>query len=127
MNIYFFPKKSKRNTYTLYVKIIIDNVTSEVSSGLKVDPETWDHDNDIMEYTHNVRKRLIQVHNTLVKENAIITSQRVKDAYLTKYVDVHTLVGEVKQLIERNRVEVKIGNRSKDTVLKPTVIPSTSH
>ena len=47
---------------------------------------------------HNVRKRLIQVHNTLVKENAIITSQRVKDAYLTKYVDVHTLVGEVKPL-----------------------------
>ena len=48
MNIYFFPKKSKRNKSTLYVKIITDNVTSEVSSGLKVDPQKWDHDNDIM-------------------------------------------------------------------------------
>lgn len=77
MNIYFYPKKSKRGSSTIYVKVIIDDVTTEISTGLKVNPETWDKDNDIMEYLHNTRKRIIQIHNTLVAENAVITSQRI--------------------------------------------------
>lgn len=96
-------------------------MTSELSTGLKVNPDIWSYDNDIMEYTHNIRKRLIQVHNILVSENVIITSQRIKEAYSTKYVDVHTLVGELKQMIERDRTEVKIGNRSKSSVQKQNV------
>jgi site-specific recombinase XerD len=121
MNISFFPKKSKRSVSTLYIIITIDDQTQEISSGLKVNPQTWNSDNDIMEFTHNVRNKLLQVHNTLVHEKVNITAQRVKEAYLAKHVDVHTLVIELKRMIERDKVEVSIGNRSKSTVQKANV------
>lgn len=121
MNIYFYPKKSKRGSSTIYVKVIIDDITTEISTGLKVNPETWDKDNDIMEYLHNTRKKIIQIHNSLVSENAVITSQRIKDAYVTRYVESHTLMGELKSMIERIKIEVQIGNRSKASVQKHQV------
>jgi len=121
MNIYFYPKKSKRAFTTLYVKIIIDDVTSEMSTGLKVKAETWDQDNVIIEFTHNIRQRLVQLHNTLTSEKELITSQRIRDAYSMKYLSVHTVIGELKQMIERTKTEVKIGNRSKASVQKHNV------
>lgn len=120
MNIRFYPKKSKRDT-TLYIAITIDKERQELSSGLKVDSETWDSDNDVMEFTHNIRKRLIQVHNSLVEEKINITSQHIKDAYLKKHIQKHTVISEFKKMIERDTVEVKIGNRSKSALQKTNV------
>ena len=121
MNIYFYPKKSKRAYTTLYVKIIIDNEVVEMSTGLRVKPLNWDQDNDMMEFTHNIRRRLLQVHNALTKENALITSQRVKEAYLSKFIDVRTVLRELELMTERIKTEVAIGNRSKALVQKPNV------
>src|SRR4051812_38360606 len=121
MNIGFFPKKSKRDISTLYITITIDNIMQEISTGLKVDPLTWNSDNDVVEFTNNIRRKLIQIYNTLEHEKVNITSERVKEVYLTKQVDVHTVIIEFKKMIERDSVEVSMRNRSKSALLKTTV------
>jgi site-specific recombinase XerD len=118
MQVYFYPKQSKGATlsWTLYVKIIINGEVSELSSGLKVDPETWDKDNDIMEFTHNIRKKLIRVHNSLVAEKSVITSSVIKAAYSDKNIETHTVMVELSKMIERCKTEVKLGDRSKSSL-----------
>src|SRR5450432_4268020 len=118
MQVYFYPKQSKGTTlsWTLYVKIIINGEVSELSSGLKVDPDTWDKDNDIMEFTHNIRKKLIRVYNSLVAEKSVITSLAIKVAYSDKNIESHTVMVELSKMIERCKTEVKLGDRSKSSL-----------
>jgi len=118
MQVYFYPKQSKGITlsWTLYVKIIINGEVSELSSGLKVNPDTWDKDNDIMEFTHNIRKKLIRVHNSLVSENSAITPSAIRDAYSNKNIEIHTIMVELSRMIERCKTEVKLGDSSKSSL-----------
>lgn len=56
-----------------------------------------------------------------MQEKGSITSQSVKDAYLAKQAPAHTFIREFNLMIERDTIEVSIGNRSKSAVQKTNV------
>ncbi|MEY8019284.1 site-specific integrase [Muriicola sp. SD30] len=98
MNILFYPKKSERNDdgmVMLYARITINGKRAEFSLGRRVDEQRWESRggklrgttaevSNFNRFLDNVRNRLYDIYDTLLKEKEDISASIIKNIYLGK-------------------------------------------
>lgn len=98
MNILFYPKKSEINSdgmVMLYTRITINGKRGEFSLGRRVDEQRWDSRSaklrgssievsNFNRFLDNVRNRLFDIYDALLKERRDISSSIIKNIYLGK-------------------------------------------
>jgi len=98
MNILFYPKKSERNDdgmVMLYVRITINGRRAEFSLGRRVDEQRWDSRggklrgttsevSNFNRFLDNVKNRLYDIYDVLLKEREDISATIIKNIYLGK-------------------------------------------
>jgi site-specific recombinase XerD len=98
MNILFYPKKSEKNREGLimiYARITINSKRSEFSLGRRVDEERWDSRatklrgsssevSNFNRFLDNVKNRLFEIYDTLLKDRLDISAVLIKNTYLGK-------------------------------------------
>ena len=98
MSILFYPKKSETNTdgmVMLYARITINGKRGEFSLGRRVDEQRWDSRgaklrgssievSNFNRFLNNVKSRLFEIYDDLLKEKLDISAAIVKNIYLGK-------------------------------------------
>jgi len=98
MNILFYPKKSERNDdgmVMLYARVTIKGKRSEFSLGRRVDEQRWDSRggklrgttsevSNFNRFLNNVRNRLFDIYDALLKDKEDISATIIKNIYLGK-------------------------------------------
>ncbi len=98
MNILFYPKKSERNDdgmVMLYARVTIKSKRSEFSLGRRVDEQRWDSRagklrgtstevSNFNRFLDNVRNRLYDIYDALLKEREDISASIIKNIYVGK-------------------------------------------
>jgi len=98
MNILFYPKKSETNTegmVMLYARITINGKRAEYSLGRRVDEQRWDSRgtklrgtsmevSNLNRFLDNVKNRLFEVYDTLLKDKLDVSPAIIKNIYLGK-------------------------------------------
>ncbi len=98
MNILFYPKKSERNDdgmIMLYARVTIKGKRSEFSLGRRIDEQRWDSRagklrgtstevSNFNRFLDNVRNRLYDIYDALLKEREDISASIIKNIYIGK-------------------------------------------
>jgi site-specific recombinase XerD len=98
MNILFYPKKSERNDdgmVMLYARVTIKGKRSEFSLGRRIDEQRWDSRagklrgtstevSNFNRFLDNVRNRLYDIYDALLKEREDISASIIKNIYIGK-------------------------------------------
>lgn len=98
MNILFYPKKSERNDVgmvMLYARITINGKRGEFSLGRRIDEQRWDSRggklrgtttevSNFNRFLDNVKNRLYDIYDSLLKEREDISATIIKNIYLGK-------------------------------------------
>ncbi len=98
MNILFYPKKSERNDdgmVMLYARITINGKRGEFSLGRRIDEQRWDSRggklrgtttevSNFNRFLDNVKNRLFDIYDALLKEREDISAIIIKNIYLGK-------------------------------------------
>lgn len=98
MNILFYPKKSETNTdgmVMLYARITINGKRGEFSLGRQVDEQRWDSRSaklrgssaevsNFNRFLDNVKSRLYEIYDSLLKDKLDISATIVRNIYLGK-------------------------------------------
>ena len=98
MNILFYPKKSERNDdgmVMLYARVTIKGKRSEFSLGRRIDEQRWDSRagklrgtstevSNFNRFLDNVRNRLYDIYDALLKEREDISASIIKNIYMGK-------------------------------------------
>jgi len=98
MNILFYPKKSERNDdgmVMLYARVTIKGKRSEFSLGRRIDEQRWDSRagklrgtssevSNFNRFLDNVRNRLYDIYDSLLKEREDISASIIKNIYIGK-------------------------------------------
>lgn len=98
MNILFYPKKSETNReglIMLYARITINSKRSEFSLGRRVDDQRWDSRatklrgsssevSNFNRFLDNVKSRLFEIYDILLKDRLDISAVIIKNTYLGK-------------------------------------------
>ncbi|WP_190810905.1 site-specific integrase [Flagellimonas sp. S3867] len=98
MNVLFYPKKSERNDYgmvMLYARITINGKRGEFSLGRRIDEQRWDSRggklrgtttevSNFNRFLDNVKNRLYDIYDSLLKEREDISATIIKNIYLGK-------------------------------------------
>ena len=98
MNILFYPKKSEIDAdgmVMLYVRITMNGKRGEFSLGRRVDEQRWDSRSrglrgtsmevsNFNRFLDNVKSRLFEIYDNLLKERKNISASIIKNIYLGK-------------------------------------------
>lgn len=98
MNILFYPKKSERNDdgmVMIYARITINGKRGEFSLGRRIDEQRWDSRggklrgtttevSNFNRFLDNVKNRLYDIYDSLLKQREDISATIIKNIYLGK-------------------------------------------
>ncbi len=106
MNILFYPKKSEKNndgTVMIYARVTMNGKRGEFSLGRRVDEHRWDSRggklrgtsseiSNFNRFLDNVKNRLYDIYDSLLKERADISATIIKNIYLGKEGKEHMVL-----------------------------------
>lgn len=106
MNILFYPKKSEKNAdgiVMIYARITMNGKRGEFSLGRRVDEHRWDSRggklrgtsseiSNFNRFLDNVKNRLYDIYDSLLKERADISAAIIKNIYLGKEGKEHMIL-----------------------------------
>ncbi|UJH68634.1 site-specific integrase [Allomuricauda sp. SCSIO 65647] len=106
LNILFYPKKLKSDTdgkAMIYTRVTINGKRSEFSLGRRVDEHRWDSRgaklrgtssevSNFNRFLDNVKNRLYDIYDSLLKERADISATIIKNIYLGKEGKEHMVL-----------------------------------
>lgn len=126
----FFTRKPRSEGYTehkVYVRISVAGQQTDLAIGRSVSPENWDprrkmskgrsrRDLELNKYLDEVRARFCEIHNTLVRDNKLITPIVMRNLFLGKVEKPKMLCEVFRMANEKRREEYNRGDIVKATL-----------
>ncbi|WP_113662374.1 site-specific integrase [Pedobacter nanyangensis] len=137
LSVLFFLKKPKNyrqgNPCFIYLRITVDSVRSEMSTGRSCDPEYWNSKSGkvvgnreeirtINAYLEKMRVDIFAIYTLMTVENLEITSESIKCRYLGKEEKSHTLLEAIKVHNEKMDALVEKEEYAKGTLKRFEVL-----
>jgi site-specific recombinase XerD len=121
------PKKYISGPKPIYMRITLDGLPREISTGKNCDPSRWNSKANrvngtneeiktINAYLDALANKLANIHLQCIKESAEITSEMLKQRFLGGHTERHYLIEEFSE--HNKKMESLIGNGFKPNTLK---------